>query len=122
MENEDDVIIKHGALSKETQQVATQGMHSSVFCLDPAGTSPASCRLFDAIISLCIPVIVSDDIELPFEDIIDYRKIAIFVNSSSAVKPGFLVNMLRGISTKTILEYQKELRLVSILCCTLFPP
>ncbi|KAH7569646.1 hypothetical protein ACOSP7_013168 [Xanthoceras sorbifolium] len=112
LENEDDVIIRHGSFSKETQLVASQGMHSSKFCLHPAGTTPASCRLFDAIVSMCIPVVVSDNIELPFEDVIDYRKISIFVNSTSAVKPGFLVSLLRDIPTERVLEYQHELKSV----------
>ena len=88
-------------------------MHTSKFCLNPAGDTSTSCRLFDSIVSLCVPVIVSDTIELPFEDTIDYRKIAIFVESSSAVKPGYLVSMLRAITPERILEYQKEMKEVS---------
>ncbi|KAK9267218.1 hypothetical protein L1049_009638 [Liquidambar formosana] len=112
LENEEDVVIKHGAQSRESRRMATQGMHSSKFCLHPAGDTPSACRLFDAIVSLCVPVIVSDRIELPFEDAIDYRKIAIFVDSTSAVNPGFLVSMLRTVTTEKILEYQQELKLV----------
>lgn len=88
-------------------------MHTSKFCLNPAGDTPSACRLFDSIVSLCVPVIVSDSIELPFEDVIDYRKIAIFVESNAALKPEFLVSMLRGITTERILEYQKEMNEVS---------
>ncbi|KAL7175629.1 hypothetical protein ACSBR2_029262 [Camellia fascicularis] len=69
-----------------------------------------ACRLFDAIVSLYVPVIVSDYIELPFEDVIDYRKIAIFVNANSAVKPGYLVKWLRRVSTERILQFQQELK------------
>lgn len=47
----------------------------SIFCLSPAGDTPSSARLFDAIVSGCIPVIVSDELELPFEGILDYRKV-----------------------------------------------
>ncbi|XP_026395369.1 probable arabinosyltransferase ARAD1 [Papaver somniferum] len=110
LESEEDVIIKHGAQSRESRRMATQGMHSSKFCLHPAGDTPSACRLFDAIVSLCIPVIVSDQIELPFEDAIDYKKIAIFVDSDTAVKPGHLTKMLRKIRTEKILEYQRELK------------
>ncbi|KAK6118303.1 hypothetical protein DH2020_047976 [Rehmannia glutinosa] len=67
---------------------------------------------FDAIVSLCVPVIVSDYIELPFEDVIDYRKIAIFVDSTTAVTPGNLVKLLRRVSPEKILEFQKELKKV----------
>ncbi|KAI4298141.1 hypothetical protein L6164_031735 [Bauhinia variegata] len=110
LENEEDVIIKHGAQSRESRREASQGMHTSKFCLHPAGDTPSACRLFDAILSLCIPVIVSDDIELPFEDTIDFRKIAIFVETSAAVKRGNLVSMLRAVTPDRILEYQKELK------------
>ncbi|KAL5977489.1 putative arabinosyltransferase arad1 [Asimina triloba] len=110
LENEEDVTIKHGAQSRESRRMATQGMHSSKFCLHPAGDTPSACRLFDAIVSLCVPVIVSDYIELPFEDVIDYRKIAIFVDTNSAVQPGYLTSMLRDISAEIILELQQELK------------
>ena len=110
LENEEDVIIKHGTQSRESRRAASHGMHTSKFCLHPAGDTPSACRLFDAIVSLCVPVIVSDNIELPFEDTIDYRKIAIFAETSAAIKPGNLVKMLRAITPDRILEYQKELK------------
>lgn len=50
----------------------------SIFCLNPAGDTPSSARLFDAIVSGCIPVIVSDELELPFEGILDYSKVCAF--------------------------------------------
>ncbi|KAK6931920.1 Exostosin, GT47 domain, partial [Dillenia turbinata] len=112
LENEEDVVIKHGTQSRVSRRMATQGMHSSKFCLHPAGDTPSACRLFDAIVSLCVPVIISDQIELPFEDVIDYRKIAVFVDSVSAIKPKYLIKLLRAVSTERILEYQQELKKV----------
>ncbi|KAK4789418.1 hypothetical protein SAY86_020737 [Trapa natans] len=112
LENEQDVIMKHGAQSRESRRAASQGMHTSKFCINPAGDTPSACRLFDAIVSLCVPVIVSDNIELPFEDLIDYRKIAVFVDTTNALKPGFLISLLRATSEERLLEYQKELKKV----------
>ncbi|XP_047328485.1 probable arabinosyltransferase ARAD1 [Impatiens glandulifera] len=112
LEKEEDVVIKHGAQSRESRRMASQGMHTSKFCLHPAGDTPSACRLFDAIVSLCIPVIVSDYIELPFEDVISYKNIAIFVDSNTAVKPGYLVKLLRKVSTDRILEFQQEIKKV----------
>ncbi|KAK7856750.1 putative arabinosyltransferase arad1 [Quercus suber] len=61
---------------------------------------------------MCVLVIVSDrNIELPFENVMDYRKIAKFVDSTSAVKQGFLVTMLKNVTIERILEYQRELKL-----------
>ncbi|KAJ0017270.1 hypothetical protein Pint_12258 [Pistacia integerrima] len=110
LETEEGVIIKHGTQSRENRRAATRGMHTSKFCLNPAGDTPSACRLFDSIVSLCIPVIVSDSIELPFEDVIDYRKMAIFVETNAALKPGYLVSILKAVTTEKILEYQKELK------------
>lgn len=73
-------------------------MASSKFCLNIAGDTPSSNRLFDSIVSHCVPVIISDQIELPFEDTLDYSGFSVFVHSSEAVKKGFLVNLLRGIT------------------------
>lgn len=115
LENEEDVIVRHGTQSRENRRAATRGMHTSKFCLNPAGDTPSACRLFDSIVSLCVPVIVSDKIELPFEDVIDYRKIAIFVDTASALKPGFLISTLRSVTSERILEYQRELKEVSNL-------
>lgn len=73
-------------------------MHSSKFCLNIAGDTPSSNRLFDAIASHCVPVIISDEIELPYEDIIDYSEFCIFVRNSDATREKFLMNLIRGIS------------------------
>ncbi|MED6206153.1 putative arabinosyltransferase arad1 [Stylosanthes scabra] len=109
LENEEDVIIKEGVQSTESRREASNGMHTSKFCLNPAGDTSTSCRLFDSIVSLCVPVIVSDTIDLPFEDTIDYRTMAIFVDSDAAVKPGYLISLLREIHPDRILQYQKQM-------------
>ncbi|EEF38731.1 catalytic, putative [Ricinus communis] len=113
LESEEDVVIKHGTQSRENRRAASRGMHTSKFCLNPAGDTPSACRLFDSIVSLCVPVIVSDSIELPFEDVIDYTKIAIFVETTDSLKPGYLVKLLREVTSERILEYQKELKKVT---------
>ncbi|KAK6240350.1 hypothetical protein SCA6_005739 [Theobroma cacao] len=110
LESEEDVIIKHGTQSRENRRAASHGMHTSKFCLNPAGDTPSACRLFDAIVSLCVPVIVSDNIELPFEDIIDYKKFSVFVETTAALKPGYLVSLLRQVPAEKIIEYQKAMK------------
>lgn len=110
LEKEDDVVIKHGTQSRENRRAATQGMRTSKFCLHPAGDTPSACRLFDAIASLCVPVIVSDGIELPFEDVVDYRKFSVFLRSDAALKPGLLVKKLRRVKPEKIFKYQKAMK------------
>ncbi|CAA7014790.1 unnamed protein product [Microthlaspi erraticum] len=110
LEKEDDVVIKHGTQSRENRRAAKQGMHTSKFCLHVAGDTPCACRLFDAIASLCVPVIVSDGIELPFEDVVDYRKFSVFLRSDAALKPRFVVKKLRKVKPGKILKYQKAMK------------
>ncbi|KAL7003810.1 hypothetical protein U1Q18_004954 [Sarracenia purpurea var. burkii] len=103
------VVIEEGTAGVAGKQAAQNGMRKSIFCLTPAGDTPSSARLFDAIVSGCIPVIVSDELELPFEGILDYRKIAQFVSSSDAVQPGWLLAFLRSVSSAQIREMQMHL-------------
>ncbi|XP_031382358.1 probable arabinosyltransferase ARAD1 isoform X2 [Punica granatum] len=104
-----DVVIEEGTAGDAGKAAAQDGMRKSIFCLSPAGDTPSSARLFDAIVSGCIPVIVSDELELPFEGILDYRKIALFVSSSDAIQPGWLLTFLRNVSPAQIREMRSNL-------------
>ncbi|XP_078438156.1 exostosin family protein [Wolffia australiana] len=103
------VVIEEGSTGETGRAASQTGMRRSVFCLSPAGDTPSSARLFDAIVSGCIPVIVSDELELPFEGILDYRKIALFVSSGDATKPGWLVSFLKGVDQAKVKEMQVNL-------------
>ncbi|KAG8390505.1 hypothetical protein BUALT_Bualt01G0090300 [Buddleja alternifolia] len=63
----EDVTIEEGSAGDAGKAAAQSGMRKSISCLNPAGDTPSS-----AIGSGCIPVIVSDELELP----LDYRKMA----------------------------------------------
>ncbi|KAI3975707.1 hypothetical protein MKX01_023133 [Papaver californicum] len=80
-----DVHFTFGTVRGNGVRKASEGMASSKFCLNIAGDTH------------CVPVIISDEIELPFEDILDYSEFCIFVQTSDAVKTGYLVNLLREI-------------------------
>ncbi|CDP20949.1 unnamed protein product [Coffea canephora] len=97
LKDEKDVHFTFGSIGSNGIKQASHGMAASKFCLNIAGDTPSSNRLFDAIASHCVPVIISDEIELPFEDILDYSEFCIFIRASEAVKSGYLLNLLRGI-------------------------
>ena len=97
LKDEKDVHFAFGSVQKDGINKATQGMHSSKFCLNIAGDTPSSNRLFDAIASHCVPVIISDDIELPYEDVLDYSEFCMFVRTRDALKEKFLVNLVKGV-------------------------
>lgn len=97
LKNESDVHFSFGTVQNDGIKQATKGMRSSKFCLNIAGDTPSSNRLFDAIASHCVPVIISDEIELPYEDVLDYPRFCIFVRTSDALKEDFLLNVIRNI-------------------------
>ncbi|KAJ7956398.1 Exostosin-like [Quillaja saponaria] len=97
LKDQEDVHFAFGNIKGNGINRASQGMALSKFCLNIAGDTPSSNRLFDAIVSHCVPVIISDEIELPFEDILDYSEFCLFVRATDAVKNGYLLNLLRSI-------------------------
>nr|GMD95287.1 probable arabinosyltransferase ARAD1 [Ipomoea batatas] len=92
---------------------STKGMRLSKFCLDPAGDTPSSCRLFDAIVSHCVPVIISDKVELPYEDEVDYSEFSIFISREDSKKEGYIVKQLRSISKSRWVEMWRLLKNIS---------
>ncbi|GMJ13282.1 hypothetical protein like AT1G67410 [Hibiscus trionum] len=108
-----DVHYKKSIATPSNIKMSTKGMRLSKFCLHPAGDTPSSCRLFDAIVSHCVPVIVSDRIELPFEDEIDYTEFSVFFSMKEALEPGHLVNQLRQFPKDRWVEMWKRLKQIS---------
>ncbi|CAH8383092.1 unnamed protein product [Eruca vesicaria subsp. sativa] len=109
----DGVRYEKSVATTQNIKVSTEGMRSSKFCLHPAGDTPSSCRLFDAIVSHCIPVIISDKIELPFEDEIDYSEFSVFYSVKEALEPGFILENLRKFSKEKWLKMWGRLKNVS---------
>ncbi|XP_042402565.1 probable arabinosyltransferase ARAD1 [Zingiber officinale] len=110
LRHEKDVHFSFGSISKNGISGASRGMHGSKFCLNIAGDTPSSNRLFDAIASHCIPVIISDEIELPYEDVLDYSSFCIFVRTSDAIKKRFLIKLIRGISREAWTKMWQRLK------------
>lgn len=107
--SEPRVVMEEGFPNATGRDQSIQGMRTSEFCLHPAGDTPTSCRLFDAIQSLCIPVIVSDNIELPFEGMVDYSRFSVFVAVKDALKPSWLVRKLESFSENQTAEFRRNM-------------
>uniref|UniRef100_A0A2P2IIV8 Catalytic n=1 Tax=Rhizophora mucronata TaxID=61149 RepID=A0A2P2IIV8_RHIMU len=118
----DDVHYERSRPTTEAIKASTQGMRLSKFCLTPAGDTPSSCRLFDAIVSHCVPVIVSDQIELPYEDELDYSQFSIFFSIQEAIQPGYMVDQLRKLSKERWTAMWKQLKNISHHFEFQFPP
>lgn len=110
LKHEKDVHFAFGSVQKDGVHKATQGMHTSKFCLNIAGDTPSSNRLFDAIASHCVPVIISDEIELPYEDVLDYSQFCIFIRTRDALKEKFIINFIKSIKKDEWTRMWKKLQ------------
>ena len=54
-------------------------MARSVFCLCPLGWAPWSPRLVESVALGCVPVIIADDIRLPFPEAVRWPEISVTV-------------------------------------------
>lgn len=52
-------------------------MGSAKFCFSPRGQSSWTLRFYESFLAGCVPVILADDIELPFENLVDYSQFTI---------------------------------------------
>lgn len=114
LKEEPGVHFESGNTQSDGIQSATKGMQSSKFCLHLAGDTPSSNRLFDAIASHCVPVVISDEIELPYEDVLDYTEFCIFVKSENALQKGFVVKLLKSIKSEEWVKMWKRLKQVEL--------
>ncbi|KAJ4760332.1 Exostosin-like protein [Rhynchospora pubera] len=113
LKDEKDIHFTYGTVRQNGVKNASKGMANSKFCLNIAGDTPSSNRLFDAIVSHCVPVIISDEIELPYEDVLDYSEFCVFVRGTDALRDRFLVRVLRGIGREEWERMWQRLREVA---------
>lgn len=85
---------------------ASDIMSHSTFCLNPCGYVPDGVRFFESIAALCIPVVVCNDVHLPFEHVIDYDQLRIHYGEEKLEQ---LPEFLHSISQKSIQQYQRAI-------------
>eukprot|EP00971_Amphidinium_carterae_P070035 1385809-Amphidinium_carterae.1 len=73
------------------------------FCFVPRGKSGWSLRLFEAMFAGCVPVILSDKWELPFEDFLDVTQ-AVIKWPSTQIGPQ-LISYLRSLPDAVVQSY-----------------
>eukprot|EP00921_Rhytidocystis_pertsovi_P007974 GHVQ01013182.1.p1 GENE.GHVQ01013182.1~~GHVQ01013182.1.p1 ORF type:complete len:690 (-),score=142.70 GHVQ01013182.1:787-2856(-) len=98
-----------------------EGMGNSVFCFVPRGKSGWSLRLFESLFAGCVPVLLSDNWELPFEDIFDVTKFVIKwpcqkIDKSLWEYLGQLVALYSHVVRDMITEAQR------VRCWFMYPP
>uniref|UniRef100_A0A2N9FCB3 Exostosin GT47 domain-containing protein n=1 Tax=Fagus sylvatica TaxID=28930 RepID=A0A2N9FCB3_FAGSY len=105
-------------ISTEHPTTYYEDMQRAVFCLCPLGWAPWSPRLVEAVIFGCIPVIIADDIVLPFADAIPWEEIGVYIDEKDVPN---LDTILTSIPLDVILRKQRLLANPSMKQAMLFP-
>lgn len=78
----------------------------SVFCLCPLGWAPWSPRLVESVVLGCVPVIIADDIRLPFPEAVRWPEISLTVAERDVGKLGMI---LEHVAATNLTAIQKNL-------------
>lgn len=91
-----------------------QLLHNSTFCLVPRGRRLGSYRFLEALQASCIPVVLSNDWELPFSEVIDWKRALVLADERLVLT---LPLILRRLSDHQILRLRQQ---VTFLWTTYF--
>ncbi|KAJ6875981.1 hypothetical protein NC652_035374 [Populus alba x Populus x berolinensis] len=105
-------------ISTEHPTTYCEEMQRAVFCLCPLDWAPWSPRLVEVVIFGCIPIIIVDDIVLPFADAISWEEIGVFIDEKDVPN---LDTILTSIPPEVILRKQRLLVNPSMKQAMLFP-
>jgi len=94
------------AMEKVSTATYYRELFESRFCLIPRGYTPATRHFEEAVVTGCIPVIVSDPLRPKFKLFLDYSSFSYFVaeNNTQSIMP-----MLRNVDEETIRQKQLAL-------------
>lgn len=106
VENDKDFDIVSGQLDSKTYLTK---LATSKFCLFLRGFRAWSPRLMDAVFTGCVPVIISDHYDLPFQNIFDWKRFSVIVPQS---KISSLKSILQAISPQQLRQMQQQLQQV----------
>lgn len=74
----------------------------SIFCLCPLGWAPWSPRLVESVALGCIPVVIADNIRLPFSNTIPWQNISLTVPENDVEKLGQILDYVATTNLSTI--------------------
>lgn len=82
-----------------------QILQGASYCLVIRGARLAQPILLDAMAAGCVPVIVADSLVMPFQEVLDWKRAAVFIAEEEF---GGLLDTLRFISDDRLIEMQKN--------------
>ncbi|XP_004288502.1 PREDICTED: probable glycosyltransferase At5g03795 [Fragaria vesca subsp. vesca] len=106
-ENDTELYILNNRISRaEGNLLYQKKFYTTKFCICPGGSQVNSARPTDSIHYGCIPVILSNYYDLPFNDILDWRKFAVILTEKDVFQ---LKHILKAIPYSDFLTLHKNL-------------
>ena len=105
LKDEKDIVFKEQTPDCN-RQCYKRMMRRSTFCLCPRGWSPWTLRAYQAMMVGCIPVVMADEIEFPYENYLDWSKLSIKIAERDVNKT---LEILRGIPQDVIEDKRSEI-------------
>ncbi|THU50530.1 hypothetical protein C4D60_Mb06t21200 [Musa balbisiana] len=106
-ENDTELAISNNRISRATGELVYQKQfYRTKFCICPGGSQVNSARIADSIHYGCIPVIMSNYYDLPFNDILDWQKFSVILKESDIYQ---LKSILKSIPHEKFVELHEHL-------------
>ncbi|KAI0511800.1 hypothetical protein KFK09_012432 [Dendrobium nobile] len=106
-ENDTELAISNNRISRAIGELVYQKQfYRCKFCICPGGSQVNSARITDSIHYGCVPVILSDYYDLPFNDILDWKKFSLIVKEKDVYQ---LKTILKSVTDDGFIALHKGL-------------
>lgn len=106
-ENDTELYVLNNRINRATGNLEYQKrFYITKYCICPGGSQVNSARITDSIHYGCIPVILSNYYDLPFNDILDWRKFSVVLKESDVYQ---LKQILKDIPDEQFLAFHSNL-------------
>ncbi|XP_026401339.1 probable glycosyltransferase At5g03795 isoform X2 [Papaver somniferum] len=105
-ENDTELDIKNNRINRSLGPLVYQKkFYRTKFCICPGGSQVNSARITDSIHYGCVPVILSDYYDLPFNDILNWRKFSVILKENDVYQ---LKGILKDIPEEQFVALHKN--------------
>ncbi|KAL3621006.1 hypothetical protein CASFOL_035918 [Castilleja foliolosa] len=109
-DDELDIRCSKGFKNNGTKGVRMNKFYRFKFCICPVGKRATTKRITMAIHYGCVPVIMSDYYDLPFNDILDWRKFSVILKESDVYNLKDILNAKAGEDYRKLYNHLLEVK------------
>ncbi|KAK1273933.1 putative glycosyltransferase [Acorus gramineus] len=104
-ENDTELAISNNRINRAIGELVYQKQfYRTKFCICPGGSQVNSARITDSIHYGCVPVILSDYYDLPFNDILNWKKFSLILKENDVYQ---LKSILKAVTDEQFIALHK---------------